>query len=1428
MSSIIPLRNRFRQRLAGSESRRARFAATIGDGAGNAKTGERNYVYLRRLGRSRIEKVLNLKVPSWDELPVIAGYTAENPKELQVLEIDYGRLKDIGNLAMLPEHHESHELLNPKGGNDVTWISRGQMVPLLLSPTSPASMQLAVLKSFYPYGSAANYFPGAMTEDMRTRYPDVAQGRYVLVSVDGATNVLQYTNGDAFPSYPPPGEGDAIPDFPAGATISGAVYLQTGYNELLYDAGFITDSFETAGGGGADIFDHWTENAGDGAIADEGVIVYSDGGAHACKLTSGATSNTYVYQDYTVTAGEQFRFSFYTRGDGVNDGQYRIYDVTGAADIVAATRTNIPGATYTQFTGSFVAPSGCTSVRFYVYCPTVNGGIAYFDAVSIGEIDATLGWAQIRALNMMGQMGGTVIPGPGGTAGNILVDDGVNFESVTAHQDIEIAADGEITVTGLCSRPICCDMVPSAGDALVWLVDAAGCGTSDVSEFWGPSNIGAGGGGGPTTADQVTVDILAGATYDDVQDWIDVTQSAGRISGGGITDAYPLINVALGTGIIKSVDAHVDDPVFFDWPNVNGLNPALGHNWVYVDWNGGVPTVAVTSTWTDIDRHTQFTIAEIWDTGAAFHILPRGQNIYDGGSSRAHRNLEQMFGFRRGGDGLIVTESGAARTVDVSVGFMYRGLNQIPQAHIDTDPGGLGDTFTAFYRDGVGGWTEVPGESAISNSQWDDGDGGLANLGVGRYGVYWAYLDYDDHLYIQYGQGNYKLAQAEAAIVPETMPFLSSFALLIARVIVLQGAPTFYSVAFPWDEHFNFANVADHGNLDGLLDNDHTFLASIRYVTHIRGGVSTEYADPDDAFTAADTPDDVILVPPGTWTLDAAHSLTSVDVVGMGRESCVLQAVTDVGAILLELDDGQINDLTVSYDTDDAAARTALKLVDTTAISRAQAVRTICENDTGDAIGMWLDESHGTLCANDATCNDSANAIGTYIEGGVLEFSRSVAYNAVDGGARGIEVDTGETGIIQWCYGSGSAGAGIGYGIYLQAAATAWAHHCEAAGTDFDLGVLATATLNVYSCMYDTASVIGTLTQDEGDRAGLARDETVTGAWTFSDDITMGAGKLVDGVELGTHAHTGGAGMGVQLDWDTCWSDAVHNHSAAGEGGTLDWDTCWADAVHDHSAAGEGGQITRTAMAGQDTNVYFIFGRAYVGYDGAHDDYASFGHLDSRSVNGYAILVAPAGTTYINCAAGRDIYFRVNNATEMRMDEAGLQIDNGLWVGTTGTQPDDNDVHIDGSINKSTALGCRAISTAALTMVNGNLTALSFNSQIHDTDGGFAPTSTRLYAKHAGYYISGASVALEAPGSAIARKIALLIKQDGAQYLAENDVYCSLDVAAGTSVTTGMFYMAVNEYVEFYVYHDTGFNVDTFAASANNQHYCNGWLVRVA
>ena len=96
-------------------------------------------------------------------------------------------------------------------------------------------------------------------------------------------------------------------------------------------------------------------------------------------------------------------------------------------------------------------------------------------------------------------------------------------------------------------------------------------------------------------AKHLRMDRLSVPTYNSLQDWSDVTQSAGFISGGAITDAGSgQINVAAGTGIIKTSDSTTGNNVFFDWSASSGVSLTDDStNWVYVDYNGGSPTVAV-------------------------------------------------------------------------------------------------------------------------------------------------------------------------------------------------------------------------------------------------------------------------------------------------------------------------------------------------------------------------------------------------------------------------------------------------------------------------------------------------------------------------------------------------------------------------------------------------------------------------------------------------------------------------------------------------------------------------------------------------------------------------------------------------------------------------------------------------------------------
>lgn len=152
-------------------------------------------------------------------------------------------------------------------------------------------------------------------------------------------------------------------------------------NELVLNNGF-----ETAGAGGADVWTVWSETAGDGAIADTTTAGEFHGGAHAAKLTAGATpasSPRIAQTSIVVVPGVTYTFSFWTRGDGTYAGRYSVYDATHSSNIKSTTSTGITDTNYAQVSYSFAAPAGCLLVTLYLYCPSTTGGIAYFDDVSL-------------------------------------------------------------------------------------------------------------------------------------------------------------------------------------------------------------------------------------------------------------------------------------------------------------------------------------------------------------------------------------------------------------------------------------------------------------------------------------------------------------------------------------------------------------------------------------------------------------------------------------------------------------------------------------------------------------------------------------------------------------------------------------------------------------------------------------------------------------------------------------------------------------------------------------------------------------------------------------------------------------------------------------------------------------------------------------
>jgi hypothetical protein len=167
----------------------------------------------------------------------------------------------------------------------------------------------------------------------------------------------------------------------------------------------------------------------------------------------------------------------------------------------------------------------------------------------------------------------------------------------------------------------------------------------------------------------------------------------------------------------------------------------------------------------------------------------------------------------------------------------------------------------------------------------------------------------------------------------------------------------------------------------------------------------------------------------------------------------------------------------------------------------------------------------------------------------------------------------------------------------------------------------------------------------------------------------------------------------------------------------------------------------------------------------------------------------------------------------------------GVWIGATGTNPDDNDLHIDGSINKSTSLSCVVYRSTNQLIPNSSYTALSYNVQVTDTDGMFAPTSSRMYAKKAGFYIFGASIFWDAIVSAQSHIITA--RKNGSIYLAQQGHTAASSHANRACIVSGS-YMAANDYIEILIYQTSGASRNVRDASSTNMRFNSAWMTRVA
>lgn len=233
-------------------------------------------------------------------------------------------------------------------------------------------------------------------------------------------------------------------------------------------------------------------------------------------------------------------------------------------------------------------------------------------------------------------------------------------------------------------------------------------------------------------------------------------------------------------------------------------------NYIYAEYNAGAPQVVATVT-ERTDYNTNVYLGKIYRKGIVAHINSEGHVHLDNREYLLSERFTKTDPFAQESGG-IISETGT-RNIGVTAGVFWQGTHNFSTTALDTS---VTDTFRYYYKDGVGGYTEVLAQTQIDNLNYDDGSGTLAALTTNRYGVHWVYLETDSHLSVVYGLGDYTLAQAQAAQPDGIPPEVSAHGFIAGKIIVQQGSATFFSINSAFDLSFTGTGVTDHNDLTTL------------------------------------------------------------------------------------------------------------------------------------------------------------------------------------------------------------------------------------------------------------------------------------------------------------------------------------------------------------------------------------------------------------------------------------------------------------------------------------------------------------------------------------------------------------------------------------------------------------------------------------
>lgn len=249
-----------------------------------------------------------------------------------------------------------------------------------------------------------------------------------------------------------------------------------------------------------------------------------------------------------------------------------------------------------------------------------------------------------------------------------------------------------------------------------------------------------------------------------------------------------------GTGYLRTTQ-DTSGPV--DKYTISGATLSLtdnATNWIYQDYNGGSPVLAVSTVPGDVRGRQDRNVVKLIDREGSdirpidaangwrsFHTIV-AQKWSDEAAGQGYRSAQRL-------DGAVIATVGT-RNLYISPGIFWGSTFRTVTQEIDTSSG---DTAVQWWGNASVGFTSSV-ITQTNNAQYFNGTS-LASLGVNRYGVRWEWLlSSGDQLHQMIVDGNY-VTEDEARTAADTAPVdipprLSRFGTLIGRKIVRQGTDT--------------------------------------------------------------------------------------------------------------------------------------------------------------------------------------------------------------------------------------------------------------------------------------------------------------------------------------------------------------------------------------------------------------------------------------------------------------------------------------------------------------------------------------------------------------------------------------------------------------------------------------------------------------